>query len=121
MSIISKMLGIHKIENYFFAEYYSHTGCGFTSLVVKMGDYCYDINNHKFIDGSRLKMSKSLNEYLKRDNLLQDKTKLSTIKAKRIASKNDYYKEFFEEYREKYLNKTDNILVDDDYTFYAIV
>ena len=123
MSIISKMLGvlgIHERENYFLVEYYSHIGCGFTSLVVKIGECYYDINNHKFVDISRFTMSKPLDEYLERDNLLQDKKSISTIRAKSVATKNGYYKEFFEEWKKNNL-KDENILVDKDFTFYAIV
>lgn len=123
MSIISKMLGvlgIHERNNYYLAEYYSNRGCGFTSLLVKIGDSYYDINNHKFVDNSRFTMLKSLNEYLERDDLLQDKKSISTICAKSIAAKNGYYKEFFEEWKKENL-KDQKVLVDDDFTFYVIV
>ena len=121
MSIISNMLGIHKKENYFFAEYYSHSGCGFTCLFVKVGEYFYDINNHKFVDPSRFTMTKDLNEYLERDNLLQDKRKLSTIQAKRIANNKGYYKEFFEEWKEKFMKENQEYILDRDFTFYPMV
>ena len=120
MSIISDMLGIHNKENYFFAEYYSNSGCGFTCLFVKIGDSYYDINNHKFVDISRFTMTKPLNVYLDRDNIMQDKTKLSTVNAKKLAVKNGYYKEFFEEWKKENL-KNQKVLVDDDFTFYVIV
>ncbi len=123
MSIISKMLGvlgIHKKEDYMLAEYFSRRGCGLTSLIVKIGNFYYDINNHKFVDPICFTMSKKLNEYLDRDQILQDKTNLSTIKAKKIAKNQGYYKEFFEEWKEVYY-KDKQLLVDPDYSFYTIL
>ncbi len=120
MSIIKKMLRFHEKDDFVMAEYYAHNGCGFTSLLVNIGDCYYDLNNQRFVDASAFTLSRNLSYYLDRDNLLQGKKTLTSRHARKIAKKQNYYKEFFEEWKE--LNcKDKDVLVESDYSFYAIV
>lgn len=121
MRIITKMLGVHKKQDYVIAEYTSHRGSGIISLMVKVNDYFYDVENHRFIHSGALKCSKNLKDLMDADDILTEKETLSTRKAKKITKEHNYHKQVFEEWKK--LNSIDiDLMVEPDYTaFYAVI